>query len=188
MGDGAGAAGLQPRTLVLIGLTGAGKSTLGRRLARQLALPFVDSDHEIEAAARMSIDDLFVTYGEAAFRQGEARVLARLVDGRPKVLAAGGGAVLSAETRALLAARAFTVWVRMDVEAIVERLGSRRARPVLAGDDMASALRRLAAEREPLYARADLTFDVDQVESPAAELAAQLRARLPWLRSGNLGA
>ena len=186
MDDGSGAS--RARTLVLIGLTGAGKSTLGRRLAQRLRLPFVDSDHEIEAAARMSIDDLFATYGEAAFRQGEARVLARLIDGRPKVLAAGGGAVLSAETRALLAANAFTMWVRMDVEAIIERLGSKRARPVLAGGDMAEALRRLSAEREPLYAKADLVFDVDKAGSPAVDLAKQLRARLPWLRSGDLGA
>lgn len=170
---------VQRRTLVLIGLTGAGKSTLGRRLR----LPFVDSDCEIESAARMSIDDLFATYGETAFRRGEARVLARLVDGQPKVIAAGGGAVLSPETRTLLAEQAFTIWVRMDLDAIAERLASERARPVLAGDDMAAALRRLASEREPLYARADLVFDVDQAESPAVVLARQLGARLPWLRS-----
>lgn len=181
MDDGADASSGPPRTIVLIGLTGAGKSTLGRSLARRLALPFADSDHEIEAAARMSIDDLFAAYGEAAFRQGEARVLARLVDGQPKVLAAGGGAILSADTRALLASRAFTVWLRMDVDAIIERLASKRARPVLAGGDMAGALRRLAAEREPLYAKADLIFDVDGAEAPATVLAKTLRARLPWL-------
>lgn len=181
MDDGSAPAGAL--TLVLIGLTGAGKSTLGARLAQRLGLPFVDSDREIEAAARMSIDDLFATYGETAFRQGEARVLARLIDGEPKVVAAGGGAVLAAKTRALLAKHAFTVWVRMDVEAIIERLGSKRTRPVLAGGDMATALRRLAAERERLYARADLVFDVDQARDPAGDLARRLRASLPWLGS-----
>lgn len=173
--------GVHPRTIVLVGLTGAGKSTLGRRLARHLALPFVDSDHEIEAAARMSIEDLFATYGEAAFRQGEVRVLARLIDGQPKVLATGGGSILSTKTRALLAARAYTVWVRMDVDAIIERLRSKRARPVLAGDSLDEALRRLAVEREPLYANADLTFDVDKAKNPAAELAKRLRDRIRWL-------
>lgn len=182
MDEDAGLAPARPRTLVLIGLTGAGKSTLGRRLAQRLDLPFVDSDHEIEAAARMSIDDLFATYGEAAFRQGEARVLARLLDGQPKVLATGGGAILAAETRALLAARAFTVWVRMEVEEIIARLASKRARPVLAGGDMAQTLRRLAAAREPFYAQADMTFDVAEAEAPAVELARRLRARLPWLQ------
>ena len=169
------------RTLALIGLTGAGKSTLGRRLATRLGLPFVDSDREIENAARMSIEDLFSAYGEAAFRQGEAKVLARLVDGAPQVLATGGGAVLAAETRALLSARAFTIWVRMDIDAIVARLSAKRARPVLAGGDLSETLRRLAAEREPHYARADMIFDVDEADAPAVRLAEHLRNRLPWL-------
>jgi shikimate kinase len=170
-----------PRTIALIGLTGAGKSTLARKLANELHLPFVDSDHEIEAAARLSIAEIFETLGEAAFREGEQRVIARLLDGRPKVIATGGGAIVSPATRAALSDRAFTIWLRKDVEAIARRLSTSKARPVLSGPDPAETLRRLAREREPFYAAADLTFDIDAAPTPAQTLAAILRRRLDWL-------
>jgi shikimate kinase len=175
------AAGPGPRAIALIGLTGAGKSTLARKLANELNLPFVDSDHEIEAAARLSIAEIFETLGEAAFREGERRVIARLLDGRPKVIATGGGAIVSPSTRAALSDRAFTVWLRKDVEAIAQRLSVSKARPVLNGPDPAETLRRLAREREPFYAAADLTFDIDDAPAPAQALAAILRQRLDWL-------
>ena len=170
-----------PRAIALIGLTGAGKSTLARRLAAELRLPFVDSDHEIEAAARLSIAEIFETLGEAAFREGERRVIARLLDGQPKVIATGGGAIVSASTRAALSRHAFTIWLRKDVEAIAQRLTASKARPILKGPDPAETLRRLAREREPFYAAADLTFDIDDVPAPAQTLAAILRGRLDWL-------
>jgi shikimate kinase len=168
--------------IVLVGLSGVGKSTLGRRLAAQLGLPFVDSDKEIEAAAQRSVADIFESLGEAAFREGERRVIARLLDGQPKVIATGGGAFLCPETRERLAAAAFTVWLRKDVEAVIARLAGARARPLLRGDDPAGALRRLAKERYPIYAAADLAFDLDGLDAPVPALATALKARLPWLR------
>jgi shikimate kinase len=170
-----------PRAIALIGLTGAGKSTLGRRLAAELGLPFVDSDHEIEAAARLSIADIFDTLGERSFREGEQRVIDRLLNGRPQVIATGGGAVVSAATRKALSDRAFTVWLRKDVEAIIQRLAYSKARPILKGPDPAETLRRLSREREPYYAAADLVFDIDDISAPAHALAVMLRQRLDWL-------
>ena len=174
-----------PRAIALIGLTGVGKSTLGRRLASELSLPFVDSDREIEQAARLSIQEIFDTLGEPAFREGERRVIARLLDGQPKVIATGGGAVVTAQTRDALARDAFTVWLRKDVEAIAQRLTAGKNRPILKGDNPGQILRRLAKEREAFYAAADLTFDLDDVVSPVPLLAAALRARLPWLKSSR---
>lgn len=171
-----------PRAIALVGLTGVGKSTLGRRLATELGLPFVDSDREIELAARLSIQEIFDTLGEPAFREGERRVIARLLDGQPKVIATGGGAVVTAETREALARDAFTVWLRKDLDAIIQRLSTGKNRPILKGDNPGLILRRLAQEREAFYAAADLTFDLDDVVSPVPLLAARLRERLPWLR------
>jgi shikimate kinase len=176
---------LPPRAIALVGLTGVGKSTLGRRLAAELSLPFVDSDREIEQAARLSIQEIFDTLGEPAFREGERRVIARLLDGQPKVIATGGGAVVTEQTRQALARDAFTVWLRKDVEAIAQRLTAGKNRPILKGDNPGQILRRLAQEREAFYAAADLTFDLDDVVSPVPLLAAQLRARLPWLKPGR---
>ncbi|MDB5457946.1 MAG: shikimate kinase [Caulobacter sp.] len=175
--------GHRPVAIVLVGLPGVGKSTVGRQLATLLDLPFVDSDKEIEAAAQRSVAGIFESLGEAAFRDGERRVIARLLDGQPKVIATGGGAFLCPQTRQRLAAAAFTVWLRKDVEAVIKRLGRGRSRPLLRGADPGAILRRLAQERYPIYAAADLTFDLDGVDAPAQTLGAVLKSRLPWLRS-----
>ena len=148
------------RTIALVGLMGVGKSTVGRRLAQRLDVPFVDADHEIEAAAGMSIPDIFATHGEPYFRDGEARVMKRLLEGPSLVLATGGGAILNAETRERLKACAVTVWMRADLEVVAERVQRRDTRPLLRGRDPLETLRGLAEARYPLYAEADITVDV----------------------------
>ena len=142
--------------IVLVGLMGAGKSTVGRRLATRLGLPFVDADTEIETAAGMSISDIFAQFGEAYFRDGERRVIQRLIDGRPKVIATGGGAFVNDETRALILAEALAIWLDAPVEVLAERVRRRDTRPLLRGRDPAAVLRDLAAVRNPLYALAHL--------------------------------
>ncbi len=142
------------RTIVLVGMMGAGKSTIGRRLAARLKLPFADADHEIERAAGMSIADIFDRYGEAGFRDGERRVIARLIDGGRHVLATGGGAFMQADTRAMILARATAVWLQADLDVLVERVGRRGGRPLLKDRDPRVVLTELAAVREPVYALA----------------------------------
>ncbi|WP_294195912.1 shikimate kinase [uncultured Sphingomonas sp.] len=144
------------RPIVLVGLMGAGKSTVGRRLAMRLALPFVDADTEIESAAGMSIADIFAQFGEDYFRDGERRVIQRLIDGRPKVIATGGGAFVNDETRALILSDALAIWLDAPVEVLAERVRRRDTRPLLRGKDPATVLRELAAIRNPLYALAHL--------------------------------
>ena len=147
------------RSIVLIGMMGAGKSSVGRRLAARLNIPFVDADAEIEKAAGMSIADIFARHGEADFRSGEARVIARLLDGGPQVLATGGGAFVNADTRNAIRAKGVSVWLSADVEVLMRRTSKRRnERPLLQTTDPAETLRRLLAEREPIYAQADLTI------------------------------
>lgn len=148
------------RTIALVGLMGVGKSTVGRRLARRLDLPFIDGDLAIEEAARMSVSDIFAQYGEGEFRAGEARVMRRLLEGPRIVLATGGGAILRDETRALLKHRAVTVWMRADLEVVAERVTRRDTRPLLRGVDPLEKLNGLAEARYPLYAGADITVDV----------------------------
>ena len=148
------------RTIALVGLMGVGKSTVGRRLARRLGLPFADGDAEIEAAAAMTVSDIFGQLGESEFRAGEARVLKRLLHGPRLVLATGGGAVLNPETRAALKARAVTVWMRADLETVAARVLRRDTRPLLRGRDPLEALRAMAEVRNPFYATADITVDV----------------------------
>lgn len=145
--------------IVLVGLMGAGKSTIGRRLATRLALPFVDADHEIEAAAGMTINDIFAQYGEHYFRDGERRVIQRLIDGKPKVIATGGGAFVNDETRALILSDALAIWLDAPVEVLVDRVLRRDTRPLLRGRDPAQVLRDLAAVRNPLYALAPLRVE-----------------------------
>jgi shikimate kinase len=147
------------RTVALIGMMGAGKSAIGRQLAKRLNAPFLDADKEIETAAGCTIPEIFAEHGEAYFRDGERRVIARLLDGPPAVLATGGGAYMNAETRTLLHERATVVWLKADFETLWKRVSKRGHRPLLKTEDPQGTLRRLLAEREPVYARADLIVD-----------------------------
>ena len=154
---------LRERTIALVGLMGAGKSSIGRRLAHALDLPFKDADEEVEAAAARSISDIFAELGEAAFRDGERRVIARLLDDPPHVLATGGGAFMNAETRALIGRKAVSVWLKADMEVLLRRVSRRSDRPLLREGDPRQVLEALARERGPVYALADIT--VDSVET-----------------------
>lgn len=142
------------RPIVLVGLMGVGKSTIGRRLAQRLGIPFVDADHEIEQAADLSIPEIFERFGEGHFRDGERRVIARLIDGKPKVIATGGGAFMNDNTRALILEQAIAVWIDADLDVIVERVGRRDNRPLLKGRNAGDVLAELAAIRNPVYALA----------------------------------
>lgn len=144
------------RPIVLVGLMGVGKSTIGRRLAQRLSLPFVDADHAIEEAADMTIAEMFERYGEAHFRDGERRVIARLVDGTPKVIATGGGAFMNDATRALILDQAIAIWLDADVRVLAERVGRRDTRPLLRNRDPREVLAELAKVRNPVYALAHI--------------------------------
>jgi shikimate kinase len=145
------------RPIVLIGLMGVGKSTVGRRLAHKLGLPFADSDHEIEEAAGLSIAEMFDRYGEAEFRDGERRVIARLIEGEPKVIATGGGAFMNELTRRLILDRSTAIWLDADVHVLAERVGRRAGtRPLLNGFDPRQRLAELAEVRNPVYALAPI--------------------------------
>src|SRR5437868_11692937 len=151
-------AALGTRSIVLIGMMGAGKSTIGRRLAARLRLPFLDADIEIEAAAGMSIPDIFGTHGEPHFRDGEARVIARLLDNGPAVIATGGGAFMREETRNRIRDKAVSIWLKADADVIMQWVRRRSDRPVLQNADPEGTVGRLLGEREPVYATADLTI------------------------------
>ncbi|HEV2569526.1 shikimate kinase [Sphingomonas sp.] len=144
------------RPIVLVGLMGVGKTTVGRRLAQKLDVPFVDADEEIEAAAGLSISEIFERFGEPYFRDGERRVIARLIDGSPKVIATGGGAFMNDRTRALILERAIAVWLKADIETLVERVRRRSTRPLLKNRDPRQVLSELAAVRDPVYALAPI--------------------------------
>ena len=135
---------------------GVGKSTVGRRLAGRLHLPFVDADREIEQAAGLTISDIFARFGEDGFRDGERRVIARLIDGKPKVIATGGGAFMNDQTRALILERATAVWLDADIDVLVERVSRRDDRPLLRDRDPKEALIELSAKRNPVYALAPI--------------------------------
>lgn len=141
---------------MLVGLMGVGKSTVGRRLAARLGLEFVDADAEIEKAAGMTISEMFARFGEAHFRDGERRVIARLMDGAPRIIATGGGAFIQDDTRALILAQGIAVWLDADIDVLVERVGRRSGRPLLDGKDTRTVLRDLAEKRNPIYALAPL--------------------------------
>lgn len=153
------------RTVVLVGLMGAGKSCVGRRLAARLGVAFIDADQEIEKAAGQTIRDVFANYGEAAFRDLERKVMARLMSGPPGVLATGGGAFMDAATRALIKEKGLSLWLRADLDLLVKRTMGRDHRPLLKIGDTREILRRLIDERYPVYAQADLT--VDSTDQPA---------------------
>ena len=146
------------RSVVLVGMMGAGKSTIGRRMSARLHLPFLDADSEIEAAAGMSIPDIFETHGEPHFRDGEARVIARLLDGGPAVIATGGGAFMREETRLRIRDKAVSIWLKADAEIIMKRVKRRADRPLLQTADPVATVARLIEEREPVYQGADLTI------------------------------
>jgi len=153
------AAALDGRSIVLVGMMGAGKTSVGKRLAQRLRLPFVDADAEIEAGAQMTVPEIFERFGEPYFREGERRVIARLLSDGPKVLATGGGAFLNAATRERIAEKGVSIWLRPDFEVLLRRVRKRSNRPLLRTADPEGTLRRLLEERSPIYALADLTID-----------------------------
>lgn len=157
--DAAVVEALGGRSLVLVGMMGAGKSSVGRKLAMRLALPFVDADSEIEVAAGMTIPEIFEIRGEPEFRSGEARVIARLLDSGPQVLATGGGAYMNSETRKLIAQKGISIWLKADFDILMRRIKRRTDRPLLRTADPESTLKRLIDERYPVYALADLTIE-----------------------------
>jgi shikimate kinase len=156
-------AALGRRSIVLVGMMGAGKSSVGRRVALRLGIPFVDADTEIEKAAGMAITDIFAIRGEAEFRAGEARVILRLLEGGPQVLATGGGAFINPDTRAAIAAKGISIWLKAEPDVLMKRIKRRQDRPLLHTADPAATLRKLLEEREPVYALADLTVQSREV-------------------------
>ena len=173
-------AALGGRSIVLIGMMGAGKTSVGKRLAQKLGLPFVDADDEIEAGAQMTIPEIFERFGEPYFRDGERRVIARLLEDGPKVLSTGGGAFLNEETRRRVAERGVSVWLRPEFETLLRRVRKRSNRPLLRTEDPEATLRKLLEERSPTYALADLTIETrDGPHDAAVEaLLGALRRRL----------
>jgi shikimate kinase len=151
-------AALGRRSVVLVGMMGAGKSSIGRRLAQRLGIGFVDADAEIEAAAGMTIAEIFARDGESYFRSGEARVIARLLDSGPAVLATGGGAFMREETRNRIRSKAVSIWLKADIDIIMRRVKRRADRPLLQTADPAATVGRLIEEREPVYQHADITI------------------------------
>jgi len=149
---------LEPKAkpIALVGMMGVGKTSIGRRLAQRLQIPFVDADQEIVDAAGLSIPEIFEKFGEAHFRDGERRVIARLFDGKRKIIATGGGAFVNEETRTLMLERAIVIWLDADIDTLVERTARKGDRPLLANGDAREILTKLAQERNPLYAQAHI--------------------------------
>jgi shikimate kinase len=168
------------KTVALVGMMGAGKTAIGTRLAKRLDVPFADADHEIEQAARLTVKEIFEKYGEPHFRDGERRVIARLLGETPHVLATGGGAYMDETTRAALRASAFTIWLKVPVEILLGRVrkrqGQDQSRPLLNNGDMRGTLERLLEVREPIYAQADMVLE--SVDAPHGELVDNIVAVL----------
>jgi shikimate kinase len=173
-------AALGRRSIVLVGMMGAGKSSIGRRVALRLGIPFVDADAEIEKAAGMSISDIFAIRGEAEFRAGETRVIARLLESGPQVLATGGGAFVNPETRAAVGAKGISIWLKAEFDVLLKRIWRRHDRPLLKTDDPGATLRKLMQERDPIYALADLTVQSRDVlhDRIVDEIVSALAGRL----------
>jgi shikimate kinase len=171
---------LRQKTIALVGLMGVGKSSVGRRLANVLGMPFADVDDQIEKAAGCSISDIFAERGEAEFREGERRVIARMLDEPPHVMATGGGAFCQQATRTLIKQKAISVWLKADVDVLVRRVGRRDNRPLLKGRDAREVLAQLARDREPSYAQADIHIASGEAPHQAAvdAIVAALKAYL----------
>jgi shikimate kinase len=174
------------RSIVLVGLMGAGKSNIGRRLATRLHLPFVDADTEIETAAGETIEEIFQRYGEAYFRSGERRVIARLLDGPRHVLATGGGAFMDAQTREHIRRRGISIWLRAELDLLLARVARRDNRPLLKDGDRRAILAALMEKRHPIYAEADIV--VDSIDGPPeltlARVMTALKSHLAEARDG----
>ena len=173
-------AALGPRSVALVGMMGAGKSSIGRRLALRLGIPFVDADVEIEKAAGMTISDIFTVRGEAEFRAGEARVILRLLESGPQVLATGGGAFTNPDTRIAIGAKGISIWLKAELDVLMKRIKRRHDRPLLKTDDPGATLRKLIEERDPVYALADLTVQSREVmhEKIVDEIVSALAGRM----------
>ena len=176
--EGALVRALASRSIVLVGMMGAGKTTVGRRLAARLGIPFTDADTEIEHAAGQTIGDIFANHGEGAFRAGERRVIARLLESGPQVLATGGGAFVCDETRAQIEEAGVSVWLRADFDTLMRRVRRRSTRPLLNSDDREQVLEKLMNQRCPVYARADVTVTTRDVphEVVVGEIVDALKA------------
>lgn len=175
---------LRARTITLVGLMGVGKSSIGRRLANALELPFKDADVEIEAAAGRSIPEIFASLGEPAFREGERRVITRLLEDPPHVLATGGGAFITPETRALIKERSISVWLKADLEVLARRVSRKDNRPLITGKDPLEVLTDLAAVRYPIYAEADVTVETGDTAHHVA-VDQVIRALTAYLQGQN---
>lgn len=167
---------LGSRSIVLVGLMGAGKTVIGRKVAQALDLPFTDSDHEIEAVSRMSVPELFEVYGEAEFRSLERRVIARLLKSGPQVVSTGGGAFMDQSTRSAVARRGLSVWLKADLDTLMERVAKRQNRPLLQTADPRAVMERLMELRYPIYAKANVTVNTrdDSKEVITAETIAAI--------------
>ncbi len=173
------------RPVALVGLMGAGKSSIGRRLAAVLGVPFRDSDDEVERAAGQTISDIFSSLGEPAFREGERRVIARLLDDPPHILATGGGAFVNEQTRQLIKDKAVSVWLKADIDVLARRVGRKDTRPLLRDQDPRQVLQKLAEVRNPLYAQADIVVETGDTPHQAS-VDAVLNALIAWQEAQNL--
>jgi len=176
---------IRKRSIVLVGLMGAGKTTVGRRLADALGMPFTDADHEIEDAAGLTVSEIFEKYGEEHFRDGERKVIARLIEGEPCVLATGGGAFMNDQTRALIKAKAVSVWLKAELELLLERVLRRDTRPLLKTGDPRDILGRLMDERYPVYSEADVV--VESGEGPHGRVVGAIIKSLAAWVGGDQG-
>jgi shikimate kinase len=173
--------------IVLVGLMGAGKSSIGRRLAEKLNFPFVDADHEIEVAADKSIAEIFADHGEAYFREGERRVISRLIENGAQVLATGGGAFINDDTRERIAGHGVSVWLKADLPLLMKRVNKRADRPLLLNDNPQAVMQRLMDERYPIYAKADVTVESRDVQhTQMVNDVIKMLAKWPnWKRLNN---
>ena len=172
--------GLEHRSIVMVGLMGCGKSSVGRRLAARLSLPFIDADDEIEAAAQKTIPEIFADYGEDNFRAGERRVIARLLQNGPQVLATGGGAYMEPQTRAAIRSAGISIWLKAELPVLMRRVLKRDNRPLLKSGDPEGIMRALMAKRYPIYADADITIESRDVPHDVivTEVIVELARRL----------